>query len=151
MKAIHHNEDKVLVCYEEGEIVGVLNLFVEAENKFLQGQGGIFAKGDFNYVAMQFIDYLRTNYANYEMHFGYPAENVDAINFLKGINAELVESTFTMELKKDNFVQNIVNSDVIPLEKEYYKEFASFHDKYNSDMYWTSERILKILVYGRYT
>lgn len=145
LKAIHHNEDKVLVCCENGEIIGVLNLFVETKNKFLQGQGGIFAKGDFNFVATQFIDYLRKNYEGNEMFFGYPAENEEAINFLKQINAELAESSLTMELEKNEFIKSLVSSDVVPLEKEYYDEYAAFHDKHNPDIYWTSERIFENL------
>ncbi|MFA5522838.1 MAG: hypothetical protein WDA24_00625 [Tissierellales bacterium] len=145
LKAIHHNKDKVLVCYEDGEMVGVLNLFVETKNRYLQGNGGIFAKGEFNFVATQFIDYLRKNYEGNEMFFGYPAENVDAISFLTEINAELAESSLTMELKKQNFIQSLVSNDVVLLEKDYYEEYAVFHDKYNPDIYWTSERIFENL------
>lgn len=145
LKDVRHKDNKVLVCYEKKEIVGVLNLCVIKDNNYLQSIGGIFAKKDFNFIATQFIDYLRANYSNYQMYFGYPRENEDAINFLKVIKAELVESSLTMELKKDDFVRSSICNDVILLERDRYDEYAAFHDKHNPDMYWTSERIFDSL------
>ncbi|MGL5749200.1 MAG: hypothetical protein ACRCXT_01640 [Paraclostridium sp.] len=36
-----HIDDKVLAYYEDGELIGVLNLFVDKDNKYLQALGGI--------------------------------------------------------------------------------------------------------------
>lgn len=145
LKALHDKDDKVLVRYENEELVGVLRLLVEKDENYLQSGGGFFPKKDFDSVAAEFIDYLRANYSNYEMHFGYPRENEAAINFLKVINAELIESSLTMELKKDDFVRSSPCSQVIPLEKEHYDEYKAFHDKHYLDFYWTSERVFENL------
>lgn len=145
LKAVRHKDDKVLACYENGEVVGVLNLLVESRDNYLQSNGGIFAKEDFNFAATQFINYLKNNYNNYEMYFGYPLENEDAISFLNAINAKLVESSLSMELKKDDFVRSSAYNDVIILEKDRYDEYAAFHDKYNPDIYWNSKRIFDCL------
>jgi len=141
LKALRDKDDKVLACYENGEAVGALNLFVDKNNNYLQSIAGIFAKEDFNFIATQFIDYLKANYSNYEIDFGYPLENEDAINFLKGIKSKLVESSLTTELKKDDFVRSSPCNYVILLERDRYDEYAAFHDKYNPDIYWTSEKI----------
>lgn len=141
LKALRDKDDKVLACFENGEVVGALNLLVENNNNYLESIGGIIAKKDFNSIATQFIDYLKANYSNYKIDFGYPLENEDAINFLKEIKAKLIDSSLTMELKKDDFVRNSPCKDVILLERDLYEEYAAFHDKYNPQMYWTSERI----------
>lgn len=145
LKALRDKDDKVLVCYENGEIVGTLNLLVEKDKNYLQSNGGIFAKKDFNFIAIQFIEYLKVNYSGYKMYLGYPLENEEANYFLKGIKAELVDASLTMELKKDDFVRSLPCKEVTLLEKDRYYEYKTFHDKYNPNIYWTSERIFERL------
>lgn len=140
-KAIKDKDNKVLVCYENKEIIGTINLLVIKDDKYLECIGGILAKNDFNLVATQFINYLKVNYSSYEIDFGYPLENKDAISFLQGINAKLMDSSITMLLKKDDFVKTLNYNEVELLEANYYDEYAIFHDKHNPNIYWTSEKI----------
>lgn len=145
LKAIRDKDNKILVCYKDGQIIGTLNLLVIKDKKYLESIGGILVRKDFNFVAMKFIDYLKVNYSGYEIDFGYPLENKDAINFLEGINAQPMDSSITMSLKKDDFVRTSNYSEVVPLGSDYYSEYAIFHDKHNPNIYWTSERIFEKL------
>lgn len=145
LKSIRDIDNKVLVYYENSEIIGVLNLMVVKEKKYLESIGGILTKKNFNFVAMKFIDYLKVSYGGYEMDLGFPLENKDAINFLEGINAQLMDSSITMLLKKDDFIKTSNYSDVILLTSDYYSEYAIFHDKHNPNMYWNSNRIFEKL------
>lgn len=143
LKAIRDKYNKVLVYYENGEIMGTLNLLVVKDKKYLESIGGILTRKDFELIAMKFIEYLKVNYSGYEIDFGVPLENKDAINFLEGINAKLMDSSITMLLKKDDFIKTSNYSDVIPLTSDYYSEYAIFHDKHNPNMYWNSNRIFE--------
>lgn len=141
LKLYTDKDDKLLVCQEDGEILGTISLFVKKSDKYLQGR--ILAKKNFNLVATQFIEYIRDNYSGYEIDLGYPFENEEAIDFLERSNARLMDSCITMELKKEDFIKLSNYDDVITLDKSNYSEYSAFHDKHNPNMYWTSERIFR--------
>lgn len=143
LRAVRHEDDKVVAYYDGEELIGVLNLFVDEENEYLQAQGGVLAKRSFDIVCDEFIRYLESNYSGYKMYFGYPVENEKAINYLKDIKAKPVDASITMNLKKVDFVRADVFDEVVLLTDKYYKEYGVFHDKHNPNMYWNSERIFE--------
>lgn len=105
LRAVRHEDDKLVAYYDGEELIGVLNLFVDEESKYLQAKGGILAKRNFDMVCDEFMSYLESNYSGYKMHFGYPVENVKAIKYLKDIEAKPVDASITMNLKKVDFVR----------------------------------------------
>lgn len=143
LRSVEREDDKLLACYEGEELIGVLNLFVDEENEYLQARGGVLAKRSFDIVCDEFIRYLESNYSGYKMYFGYPVENVKAIKYLKDIKAKPVDASTTMNLKKVDFVRVDVFDEVVLLTDKYYKEYGVFHDKHNPNMYWNSERIFE--------
>lgn len=143
LKTVLHPDEKLLAYYEDTELIGSLNLFVDKETNYLQANGGIFAKRDFNKVCDRFIKYLKNNYSGYKMYFGYPVENEKAISFLEGIKAKPVDASITMNLEKDDFIKIGSFDEVIPLEEKYYKDYETFHDKHNPNIWWNSERIFE--------
>lgn len=145
LRSFQSQEDKVLACIENEELVGVLNLQVKKEDLYLQALGGIFAKQDFNEVAKQFIQYLKAQYPNFKMYFGYPTENIEAITFLEKSEAELIEACLTMEIKKEDFVHISPKYEVKMLSNERYEEYAAFHDYHYPNIYWNSQRIFEHL------
>lgn len=142
-ESVLHPDDKLLAYYEDEELIGSLNLFVDKDNKYSQAIGGIFAKRDFNKVCNKFMEYLKVNYSGYKIYFGYPVENERGISFLEGIKAKSVDASITMNLEKDDFVRVGSFDEVIPLDEKYYKEYTAFHDKHNSNIWWNSKRIFE--------
>lgn len=143
LRAVRHEDDKVVAYYDGEELIGVLNLFVDEENEYLQARGGVLAKRSFDIVCDEFIRYLESNYSGYKMYFGYPVENEKAIKYLKDIKAKSVDASITMNLKKVDFVRADVFDEVVLLTDKYYEEYGIFHDKHNPNMYWNSERIFE--------
>ncbi len=145
LRSTKSEEDTVLACIENEVLLGVLNLQVKTEDLYLQSLGGIFPKQNFNDVATQFIDYLKVHYPNFEIYFGHPLENQEAITFLESIEAELLDACLTMKLKKKDFINVLPKYEVIMLPNERYEEYAVFHDNHNPNMYWNSKRIFEHL------
>ncbi|MCG4722916.1 hypothetical protein, partial [Alistipes putredinis] len=54
-----------------------------------------------------------------------------------------IDASFTMELKKEDFIRNFNDGEVDFLEVDKYDEYAVFHDKHNPNIYWNSERIFE--------
>ncbi len=141
LRSIKSEDDRVLACIENEELIGVLNLQVKKEDLYLQSLGGVFAKQDFNGVATQFVKYLNVHYPNFEIYFGYPLENQTAIMFLEKIGAELLDACLTMELRQEDFKMSSPKHEVIRLPSEYYEDYAMFHDAHYPNIYWNSQRI----------
>lgn len=143
LRTLQHPEDKILAYYEFGTLTGVLNLYVEAENKYLQTIGGIFTQADFSVVANQFLNYISQRYHEFELYLGFPKEYMAANQYFNAIKAEIVDASMTMKLLPTDYIKTVPTHDVISLTEADYSEFATFHDYHNPKVYWNSERIFE--------
>jgi hypothetical protein len=87
---------------------------------------------------------LKTEYADYEKwicYHNYPDIPYDLLDEL-GFGIE--DDSVAMRLYADKHNLCEVNN-VIRVDGESYEEFAVFHDRRNSDMYWTGERVKRDL------
>lgn len=141
MRTLRHDEDKILAYYEDGSLCGVLNLFVENKENYLQAIGGIFTHANFEAVATLFIAYLKLNYPGYEMNFGFPKEHVEANLYFNSIQAKPMDVSLTMKLMTEDFSCKLIDNEVIQLDENHLDEYASFHDLHNPTMYWNGRRI----------
>lgn len=144
-KMIKHPEDEVLICTEENKILGVLALFVEAENKYLEAVGGVYAEENYQEVAMEFYGYMKEKYAGFHFDAVYPIENKEAMKFMQSIGASSSGIDLEMKLKKDNFHHLELSKQALPLSKKYYEEFCRFHNNNSPNVQWTGDRLLKAL------
>lgn len=144
MKTVKHPDDRLLVYEENHKWLGLLNLFVEKKEKYLQANG-FYIKDDYDRVGLSMMEYLKENYVGYQMFFGYAKENINAVRFMELIGAECVESSLTMRLDKDKFTrsENTATLSVLPVTRETFNDFALFHDRHQPEVYWTSQRILE--------
>lgn len=146
LKATKHKDNRqLLACYDQNQLIGVLRLLVEKDNKYLEALGGIYTNEDFKFVATSFICYLRDNYPKFELDLGFPKEYTAAIDYFVEINAQLMEACVTMNLMKKDFIRSSTVHEVIPLNTNNYQAYADFHDQYYPNIYWSSERVLKTI------
>jgi ribosomal protein S18 acetylase RimI-like enzyme len=144
-KRLKRPDDEILVCTAHNEILGVLAVIVEAKDKYLEAVGGVFAKGNYQEISMEFFNYLKEKYAGFHFDAAYPEENKEAISFMESIGASCIGMDFEMALKKDDFQPSKVNKEILPLSEKYYESFCRFHDENHPNVYWTGERILSAL------
>lgn len=144
-KRLKRPDDEILICTDHNEILGVLAVIVEAKDKYLETVGGVFAKENYQEIAMQFFKYLKEKYEGFHFDAAYPKENKDAISFMESIGATCIGMDLEMLLKKDDFRPSKVNKEILPLSEKYYESFCRFHDENHPDVYWTGERILSAL------
>ena len=144
-RMINHQDDEVLICVNENKILGVLALLVEPDNKYLEAVGGVYAKENYQEIAIKFYKYIKEKYTGYKFDAVYPEENIEAIYFMESIDTKLISSDLEMKLKKDDFHLSNSNNSSVPLSKKYYGSFCRFHDEYNENVYWTGNRLLLAL------
>lgn len=139
-KAIGHLDDMVLMFIENNTITGILILIVEKKDLCLQACG-VYVDENHSYAYNEFIVWLKNNFHGYKMIFGFPYDNKSAQSAVTECHAECIELCVTMLLKSDDFIYS--ESKYIPLvvTEENFEDFASFHDRMNPEMQWTSENI----------
>jgi len=138
---IEHEEDKLLVNIIDDELVGVLGLFTEVNEKYLQGMPGIYAKNDFQKIGNEFIRYLELEYKSFNMMFAYPKENVNGIKLMDNNEFKLLEIASIYELNV--FVERL-NKKIPILNNDDIKEaeIKRFYNEYQGDIYWTLNKIM---------
>ncbi len=135
-----HKDDRVLACYAGNKIVGTFILFVESKEKYAQSNG-FFIDGDYKIIADEFMKYIEDNYKDYELYVGLPPENEEGTRYFIGKGFECIESSIKTLLLKDDFIYSEPSDDIENLDDSEFDIYAQFHDKYATDIYWTSERI----------
>lgn len=144
-KMAKHPDDEVLIYTEHNEILGVLALSVEPEEKYIEAVDGVYANKNYQEIAMEFFKYFKEKYAGFHFDAVYPLENKQAICFMQSIGAECVDTYMNMKLKKNDFHPSKGSKQVIPISEKYYESFCRLHDEYHPDVYWTGKRILAAL------
>lgn len=143
LDSLHHPDDKILVYYENGILVGVLNLFVETKENYLHAVGGVFTTENFNTITDLFIQYLQIHYPGYDFQIGFPVEHVAANNYFKNLNAPLLDASLTMKLVPLDFISHPDTHTLIKVTEHNFDKYATFHDKYFGSFYWNSTRLSK--------
>jgi len=144
-KRLKRPDDEIVIYTDQNEILGVLAVIVESKDKYLEAVGGVFAKENYQEIAMQFFKYLKEKYAGFHFDAAYPKENKDAISFMESIGASCIGMAFEMVFKKDDSQLSKINKEILPLSEKYYESFCRLHDENHPDVYWTGERILSAL------
>lgn len=144
-KILNHPNDELLVSTDGNNILGVLSLLVEPEDMYLEAIGGVFAKDNYEAVAKEFYEYLKSNYKGYQFDAAYPEENEQARKFMESIGAKQLGFDYEMRLNKNQYKSIGEFYNIIPLTEEFYDSFIMLHDKFHSDAYWIGDRLIKSL------
>lgn len=141
-KVVDRTHDDILICTEKDMILGVMALFVEPQEKYVEITKGIYAKENFEEVSMEFYSYLKETYKGFHLDGVYLEKDSKQIAFMKRINAKCISSCATMSLIRENFNYSDENRTIVPLTEKYYESFCKLHDEAHKDVYWTSERLI---------
>lgn len=144
IRAIEHPSDLVYAFYSLEILCGVACLEVILEDNYIHATG-IYISHNFDEVMSEFLDYLKVKYDGFDLVLGYPKENLKAVNYFKGLDADLVESSSDWRLQCDEFTDKCEQSSIHLISDNEFEEYAVFHDNQFKNMYWTSERLRSVL------
>jgi hypothetical protein len=142
---INFPTDKLLACVNRSnQILGVLGLINEPEDKYIQAQGGIYAVENYLDVGNEFMRYIKRNYHGHKMVFGYPKENLEGQELMKIHGFKLDESATVTSLYKDKLIEHHFEDDsVVALSEDWYEKYISFSKPFEVDHFWSAEKIIK--------
>lgn len=122
----------------------VLALIVDEEEKYIQANGGIATKQNFDISADFFLSMLRDQYPGYSFHFAYPSSHQEAMVYSKKHGYLLDEILLRYEVILNSMPVD-KQSSYQTLNEDNYKLFKEYHEKAYKDVYWTAKRIYEQL------
>ncbi len=140
LKSKQYADDRFLGCFTDGLLTGVIYIFAEKAEKYLQ-TSGIYISEGYEELMDELISFLKKDYSGFDIMFGYPKENTTALEYFDSHNYERIEASTDMRLQCEDFVCGTLVMEVEKLTIEDFDSYASFHDTFSGDMYWNSTRI----------
>ena len=138
-EAFYREMEQMLLFEYEGEVHGFIHLFLIPEDNYLSTLG--FNIGKATELALaEFLAFAEKNYSEYDLFLGFPADNVSAVDFLRGHGFECIENDYNNTAFLDE-CDGVKSSNAVRIGRDNFERFRALHAKAEADMYWTSERI----------
>ena len=130
----------LLGYYEKNELIAVIQFFFINSERYLQTTG-VYISSNYNQVMDALMIIFKNEYPNYRALFGFPKENIKANNYFIKNGYECVDSCLDMRLSTVDFKGAKQSNNIFKLSKSDFDSYASFHDKFFQNIYWTSNRL----------
>lgn len=135
---------EILLYKEEDEVLGLIQYYYLIEDKYLGFE--IFnVKRNIAKAIDEFLDYIKDDFNEYQIHFGFPFENQEAVNHLEEIGFNKGEDSDVFVLHFKDYLPLEEDDNIVKVNKDNWHDFKLLHDKH-TDMYWNSDRLYKALL-----
>ncbi|MBR6413172.1 MAG: hypothetical protein IKS21_00995 [Oscillospiraceae bacterium] len=141
LKAFERETEEVLFFESDGIVQGLVHFFWLPEDRYLQLLCFLTNVAT-DQALTEFLDDIRQRFHGYDVYFGFPGENVSAVEYLKEHGFECIEDDFNNTALLDRLILAPDQNGMTRIGKENYASFETLHRQIDGDMYWNSERIL---------
>ena len=139
---VNNEESEVLLYFSEGRMEGWIEYFWIAEDNYFQLHGCNINSGTKQALG-ELLQRLEEQFPGYELYFGFPKMNRDAIEFLQENGFTCIEDDHNTSFFFDNYEMREESKAVVKISKDNFETFRKIHSKAEDDTcYWTSDRLL---------
>jgi len=140
LEAFESETEEMLLFEYGGKAAGFIHLFFIPEDKYISTVCFNIESGTEQALA-EFIAYVGERFAGYELLLGFPAENRRAADYLAANGFACIERACNNTAFPQSIAHLSEPSGIITVGRGNFGLFSELHARYESDMYWTSERI----------
>lgn len=144
LKAFERDTEQMLVFERDDSVQGLIHFYWIPEDRYLQTIGFNIAAGT-EQALSEFIAYIGHRFREYDAHFGFPAENREAVGFLARQGFACIENDYNNTAFLDRCGEMPENDGLIRIGRENYDVFRVIHSRMDGGMYWNSDRMLDAL------
>ena len=152
-RAVAKETSELLLFSIDGNFEGWISYYWIPEDKYLQLNGFNVNRGA-EQALTELIEIIETKFTGYTAYFGFPGDNLDAINFLAEHGFRCIEQDWNHSFFFDEYTADEYSPYV---EKVSRHNFDKFRVVYHADpeTYWNADRIFEtvddwtILVYNQ--
>lgn len=131
---------ELLLFIWQGRVEGFIQFYYLEADRYLQTDG--FSIDHYTADALEeFIRYCQNYFDGYELYFGFPADNQEAVSYLRGQGWPCIEQDWNQVLHLKDYHPRPESPNVRKVTKENFDDFRIIHSQYDNDMFWNSQRI----------
>lgn len=143
-KALERPGEDILLFEEDGEVEGLIVFEHPEEERYLHAFT-FSIRRDTGTALAEFVDYCRERWPGFILDLGFPAENADALAWLREAGVPCIERSWNFLLNLDGYDPRPEPDRVKRVGEENFEDFAAIHTRIQGDMYWNCERVRSTL------
>ncbi|MDO5399861.1 MAG: hypothetical protein Q4F17_02630 [Eubacteriales bacterium] len=139
-RSLRGENREILLFIREGTVEGWIQFYVFPEDNYLQTEG-FNIRSHTEEALEELIQYCKANYAGYELNFGFPADNQNAVSYLQKQGWPCTEQSWNQILHLKDYQLRPESPNVRKVTRETFDDFRTIHSQYDAEIYWNSQRI----------
>lgn len=140
----YEREDRdILLFLVDGAVEGWIQFFYIQEDRYLQ-TNGFLINSHTEQALTEFLEYAHARFPGYDLYFGFPKRNTDAISALQKRNCRLIQESYHDIYIFDGADIHAETDGIVKVTESNFSEFSKIY-QVDSETYWSAERIFRTL------
>lgn len=139
-KSVSGNSGEIMLFFQDGTMEGWIEYFWIEDEQYFQLSGCNINNGTEAALA-ELLALVETRFQGYSLYFGFPKENVKAIDFLSANGFECIEDDCNNSFFFETYEPHQVSENVVRVKEDNFEDFRKVHSTFEIDMYWTCDKI----------
>ena len=140
----YEREDRdILLFLVDGAVEGWIQFFYIQEDRYLQ-TNGFLINSHTEQALTEFLEYAHARFPGYDLYFGFPKRNTDAISALQKRNCRLIQESYHDIYIFDGADIHAETDGIVKVTESNFSEFIKIY-QVDSETYWSAERIFRTL------
>ena len=140
----YEREDRdILLFLVDGAVEGWIQFFYIQEDRYLQ-TNGFLINSHTEQALTEFLEYAHARFPGYDLYFGFPKRNTDAISALQKRNCRLIQEAYHDIYVFDSSDIQAEADGIVRVTESNFSEFSKIY-QVDSETYWSAERIFRTL------
>lgn len=136
-------ENRELLLFSlNGTVEGWIGYYWVAEDRYLQLVACNIRQGTRQALA-ELLALLPKRFPGYSLHFGFSADNTEAIRFLQENSFRCIEDDWNYSFFFDSYVPRPEDAHISRITRDNYGDFRAVYGQDDGDTYWNCDRILE--------
>lgn len=136
--------EEILLFEDVGGFAGWIHLYAQPEERYLDTVS-FCAERNSEQALDELMSHIAARWPGIRAYLGFPAENETAIRHLQSRGFRILDESWNNVLPLDAVEEKAAPKDVTEITRENFDPFRALHTLFESEMYWTSDRILAAL------
>ena len=137
--ALKGDISEILLYAENDQVLGWIHYYWLEDDKYIGFDTFDIERNTGNAID-EFLEYINDRFHDYQICFGFPEANTEAIGHLKEIGFIKAEESDVFVLDFRNYQLKPESGCIVEVNDKNYDDFRKLHDGHQ-DMYWNSDRL----------
>lgn len=144
LKGLDNHEEEILLFENNGQAEGWIHYYRIDSDKYL-GINSMLIGNGYGKALSELFEYWHLKFPGYMWALYFPEENKDALHFMekKGFSNQDQEVVDVLLFK--DYTPQAESENIVQITSDNFEIFRSMHSRFDSEMYWSCDRIKESL------